>query len=459
MSDIIMPNNWDPYPHQTGLWAYLNEGRLPNGRVAPGKRAVCCDHRRSGKDSCSLNIEATEAMRVTGSYYHFLPTLAQAKRVIWNAVDREERRVLTQAFPKEIVKTTNKQDLLLELINGSMWQLGGSDNYNAFVGTNIMGIVFSEWSLCDPKAWEYFRPILRENGGWAIFIYTMRGKNHGYDLLEMAKENPKWYAVKNTVEMTVRHDGTPIISQDDIQEERDSGMSEEMIQQEFYCSEEVELPGAYFAKDLSKTREEKRICHVPVIPTLPVYTFWDLGQSKGNAMTVWFVQAYGKEKRIVNYIEKEDSDLGWFVLQVREFCKYHKCFLGENFAPHDIEVRDLLNKKTRKKLVEEALDFHFTTVKRVGNKNEAIQAAHAIFPYCFFDSTRCMKGINGLASYRRKEDKHNPGKFIDEPLHDWASNVADGFMTFAQGWNPRLEQAGRQRNVQGKLRSDFEVFK
>jgi len=46
----------------------------------------------------------------------------------------------------------------------------------------------------DPRAWDYMRPILRENGGWAIFDYTPRGKNHGYSLYQMARQNPEWYA-------------------------------------------------------------------------------------------------------------------------------------------------------------------------------------------------------------------------------------------------------------------------
>jgi len=442
---VQMPNGWNPYPHQRRMWKYMNAGRDKFGNLPPGKRAVCVDHRRSGKDSSALNFTATESVRVKGVYYHMLPTLAQAKRVIWNGIDRNSRRIIDQAFPKEIVKTVNKQDYLIETKTGSMWQLGGSDNYDAFMGTNIKGVVFSEWSLCNPRAWDYIRPILRENGGWAIFIYTPRGRNHGLSLFEMAKNNPGWYACMNTVNETVMHNGKPILTAQDIDEERASGMTDEMIQQEFYCSFEAEMPGAYFANDLAKARDEGRICTIEIDPLIPVHTFWDIGISKGNAMCVWMVQAKQREIRLINFIEKEDSDIPWFVNEIREFTKKHRCYLGEHFAPHDIDVRDIITKKTRRQVVSETLGFNFRAVPKIGDKNEAIQAAHSIFPRCWFDKNRCRNGISGLSSYRRQEDKMNPGRFLDKPVHDWASNTADSYMTLAQGWQDRLAIIGAER--------------
>jgi len=33
--------------------------------------------------------------------------------------------------------------------------------------------------LQDPRAWDFIRPILAENGGLAVFNFTPRGANHG----------------------------------------------------------------------------------------------------------------------------------------------------------------------------------------------------------------------------------------------------------------------------------------
>ena len=62
------------------------------------------------------------------------------------------------AFPPEIRRRTDKNAMFVELINGSTVQLLGSDNYNALMGTNYVGIVFSEWALSDPESWAYLRP-------------------------------------------------------------------------------------------------------------------------------------------------------------------------------------------------------------------------------------------------------------------------------------------------------------
>ena len=175
-------------------------------------------------------------------------------------------------------------------------------------------------------------------------------------------------------------------------------------------------------------------------------------------MCVWFVQAKGREIRLVNFLEKEDSDLPWFVNQVREFSQKHKCYLGEHFAPHDIDVRDMITKETRRSTIAKTMGFHFRAVPRIGDKNEAIQAAHSIFPRCWFDKDRCKNGISGLASYRRQEDKMNPGRFLDKPVHDWASNTADSFMTLAQGWQDRLAVIGYERPKPVQMDYGFNLF-
>jgi phage terminase large subunit len=116
--------------------------------------------------------------------------------------------------------------MLIELVNGSTWQLTGSDNYNNLVGSNPVGVIFDEWSLCDPNAWGYIRPILAENGGWAVFIYTPRGKNHGHSLYQMAKKSNEWFCQNLTINDTKRADGSPVISSDIIDNERLEGMDE-----------------------------------------------------------------------------------------------------------------------------------------------------------------------------------------------------------------------------------------
>ena len=145
----------------------------------------------------------------------------------------------------------------LELKNGSIYQVVGTDNVDRLVGSNPLGVVFSEYSLQDPRAWNLVRPILAENGGWALFIYTARGRNHGYDMFNMASRNERWFSQRLSVE------DTKAVPMEAIEDERSAGMPEELIQQEFYCSFDAPLVGSYYGSLMSKALAEERIKAVP----------------------------------------------------------------------------------------------------------------------------------------------------------------------------------------------------
>ena len=150
--------------------------------------------RRHGKDDVCLHLAAIQLMRKPGTYWHMLPQYAQARKAIWDAVDSHTgQRRIDWAFPKEIRASTNESEMKITFKNGSTWQLCGSDQYNSLVGSGTAGIVFSEYALSDPDAWGYFYPILKENGGWAVFNSTVRGQNHFTELAHYAASNPDWF--------------------------------------------------------------------------------------------------------------------------------------------------------------------------------------------------------------------------------------------------------------------------
>lgn len=169
-----------------------------------------------------------------GTYWHLFPEQTQARRAIWNGIDGKGRRIIDQFLPPEVRKRKSDQEMLIEVLNGSIWQMAGSDNYDSLVGSNPIGVVFSEWSLAHPEAWDYIRPILVENNGWALFIYTPRGRNHGYATYRSALDADDWFAERLTV------DDTGLVSKEQIDKERQAGMSDGKVRQEFYCSFEAE---------------------------------------------------------------------------------------------------------------------------------------------------------------------------------------------------------------------------
>jgi len=228
---ITIPHNYTPRSYQTGLYNCISQGF---------RRAVAVWHRRSGKDKTLLNLLVKEAVKRVGVYYYFFPTYQQGRKVLWDGIDRAGFRYMDH-IPQAIRESTNQAEMKVRLINGSIIQIVGTDNVDSVMGTNPIGCVFSEFSLQNPDAWDLIRPILAENGGWAVFNYTPRGRNHGFLLYEMAKNNKDWFCELLDV------DDTQAVSHDIIQAEREAGMSEEMIQQEFYCSFEASLASCFFS--------------------------------------------------------------------------------------------------------------------------------------------------------------------------------------------------------------------
>ena len=200
------------------------------------KRGLCIWPRRHGKDLHFLTLMAGEALKRKGLYNYYWPTFSLGKKTIWKGMDREGKPFIDY-IPKDLVADKNETELRLELSNGSIIQIIGTDNINQnVVGINPVGCGFSEYPLQNPMAWELTRPILKENGGWAWFLYTPRGRNHGYRLYQSALENPDtWFVSHLNILQTSRADGTPIMTPADVESEIKEGMDPDLAQQEYYC--------------------------------------------------------------------------------------------------------------------------------------------------------------------------------------------------------------------------------
>ena len=416
---VNIPNEWRPRAYQLPLWSALERGldRKENGY----RRAVALWHRRAGKDSLALNFTAFAAHKRIGVYWHLLPTANQGRKVVWDGIDREGRRMIDQAFPPEIrAGNPNNTDMKIPLACGSLWQVVGSDNYDSLIGANPVGVVLSEWAVADPEAWNFLRPILAENEGWALFIYTSRGWNHGADLYQMAQKNPRWFCQKLTVEDTDILERIP----DLLDEERESGMPEEMIQQEYYCSFDAPLVGSYYGDLMKKAEAEGRIGNVPIDPSLSVDTWWDLGVD--DATAIWFVQRFRKEIRVIDYLEDSGFGLDYYVKQLREKPYPY----GNHYLPHDAKVRELGTGVSRIETLL-SLGLRANVVPKL-SVADGIQAVRTTIPQCWFDRDRCERGISALRQYQR-EWNEKLKTFRASPLHDWTSHGADAFRTGAVG--------------------------
>ncbi len=262
---VTIPHLWKPRRHQVKLYNNFGYGKQY-------QRTSVIWHRRAGKDSTALNITAREMFKRVGTYWHLFPEQAQARKAIWNGVDGQGRRIIKQFLPESIRKRTSSQEMLIELGQGSMWQMAGSDNYDSLVGSNPVGVVFTEWALANPLAWDYIRPILLENGGWAMFITTPRGRNHAYTTHQMAMGNDRWLADLAT------YRDTGILTDAQIQEEREGGMSESKIESEYMCSFEAETDEQFIlTDDVRKAQGGSVVTHIsdPMILGVDVARFGD----------------------------------------------------------------------------------------------------------------------------------------------------------------------------------------
>lgn len=379
------------------------------------KRGFFFIHRRAGKDFVCVNILTREAIKRVGVYYYLFPTYEQARKVIWDGITNDGRKFIDM-FPPELVVKRNEQQMSIELINGSVIRLIGTDRYDGIRGTNPVGCVFSEFAFQNPMAWDIIRPILRANGGWAIFITTPNGENHAWELYERIKDNPKWFAQLLTIE------DTNALTMEDIQEERESGMSEAMIRQEYYCDPFALQDGVVYNKEIKALGD--RVGDVAYDPLLPVQTFWDLGRN--DLAVVWFSQVRGDRINLIDYYENTGDWVGDWIKMLREK-KYTYTPLG---LPHDA-----FSKRNEAKLsiagqFEEA-GFATKRIPMITVSN-GISAVRRIFPRLYFDEKKCGQGVKMLKGYQYEYDQKLK-KFKHSPRHDLFSHTADALRYLSVG--------------------------
>jgi hypothetical protein len=366
-----------------------------------------------------------EAMKRKGTYYYFFPEFAQGRRVIWEGIDGSGFKFLDH-IPESLIQSKNSTDMRVILTNGSVIQVMGTDKFDKVRGSNPVGCVFSEFAFQSPKAWNVVRPILAENGGWAIFNSSKNGKNHLYELYERVKDNPKWFVQDLNVEQTLDENGVRYISDEVIQEEREAGMSEEMIQQEFYNSWEANSQGYYYLSMLEDLAKSGNIGNVPHDPSAPVHVYFDIGV--GDNTACWFVQTEGKVLNIIDFYQNTNKGLDHYakVLQSKKYV-----YSSINF-PWDMRNIEFGTGRTRFEVAEELFKgIRVETVSKLPIA-EGINAVRMILPSCRFDKIKCKDGLNCLKNYR-KEWNDKQQVFSDHPLHDWASDAADAFRYLAIG--------------------------
>ncbi len=213
---------------------------------APQRFKIFVVHRRGGKSMTALNEQIRKTQLKKGIYYYFLPTYRQAKSVIWDDLIKKH-------IPKEIVEKINDSELAVYYKNGSIQRFAGCEDVDKHRGINPIDVVFDEYSEISEQMWTaIIQPILRENKGTATFIFTPKGKNHSWKLVQMARDNTEeWYVSVKSIK------DTNIFTDSELDEiKRNTPMA--LYEQEYLC-EFLEGASQFFRRIHQNTYDATRI--------------------------------------------------------------------------------------------------------------------------------------------------------------------------------------------------------
>ena len=357
-----------------------------------------------------------------------LPEYAQARKAMWDAINPHTgMRRIDEAFPHDIRSATNQQEMKISLKCGSMWQLVGSDNFNALVGSPPIGIVHSEHAIADPRAAGYLRPIIAENNGWSLFIYTSRGYNHGFSTYQNALGTAGAFAQRLTV------DDTDVFTGESIETERNWYASEygqhdgdALFRQEYYCDFSAANIGAILGRYVEQAEKEGRINdEVQVDESAPIYISSDIGFR--DTATWWFWQPRRKGFALIDYDEDSGMDADDWIPRLH--AKGYE--IAKVYLPHDARVKTFQSKHSAVEAFLKAFGEKRVEIVPQSKKLDQINAARRVIRICEFHRTRCKEGLNGLRSWSFKYDQEKKA-FSKDPEHDWASHPGDGFAYGAQ---------------------------
>ena len=400
--------------------------------------AILVCHRRAGKTVatiCDTIRRAVLENKPDGRYAYIAPYYAQAKNIAWDYLLRYAQPAITKA---------NQSELWIELVNGARIRLFGADNPDALRGLYLDGVCLDEYADMKPRLWgEIVRPLLADRKGWATFIGTPKGHNAFYDIYQEANRSPNWYV------KTLRADESDLLDSDELADARRS-MTPDQYEQEFLCSFEAAILGAYYGQEMRVLTDSNRITEVEYDPMFPVHTAWDLGYSDDTA--IWWYQVIHGEIRVLEYHSSNGQPIHYYtgLIESKDY-EY-----GYHHLPHDARAKTLAS--GGKSIIEQiSTKIDIKSLKIVPNLSlqDGIQATRLALMRAWFDH-KCEEGIECLRQYQREYDEDKK-VFRDKPRHDWTSHGADAFRMLAVAWKEEEKPAIKDDRITGLTVGENEV--
>lgn len=436
-------------------------------------------------------------------YAYIAPTYKQARKIAWKYFKEYTKNIPGVTVLKSELSITIARPGRLDPLTGESdpdeieFMLVGADDPDSIRGMYLDGAILDEYAQCDPIIWgEIVRAALADRKGWAIFIGTPKGRNAFYERYQKARDSQEYakqYEMAHDIVTEIRdwkefeikygiHKNLPqvelkallkkmnpklaenyqawrkyltsrqwysalyrasetgVLDQDEI-DEMIQDLADEEIQQELECDFAAAIKGSYYGHLLNKAKEDSRICHLPLNPTRPVDTFWDIGV--GDKCTIWFRQKIGAVYNYVHYYEYNGEGVQFYknILDalaapegVTTMVKDGKGRLipmdgrgfryGRHVWPHDGKVTEFGTGVTRQ---ETAAKLGLRVeIQHKQSIDDRIQAGRTRIQISFFDERYCKRGLECIYNYQKEWDDKKQ-MFKETPLHDWSSHGADGF--------------------------------
>jgi phage terminase large subunit len=381
--------------------------------------AVIVAHRRCGKTVACINdliVKALLENKPHAQYAYIAPYYSQAKSVAWRYLER---------FSEPIMTKSNQSELWVELINGARIRLFGADNPDSLRGNFLDGVVLDEMADMKPSLWgEIIRPLLADRLGWATFIGTPKGHNAFYDIYNEATKKPNWYV------KVLRADQTHLLAQSELDDAK-ATMSDNQYEQEFLCSFEAAILGAFYGQEMRRITDLERITTVDYDPMFPCHTAWDLGFN--DSTSIWWFQVVYGEIRVLDHHSSNGQAIPFYTMLLDQKEDEFGYKYGFHYLPHDARAKTLAS--GGKSIIEQiSAKIDIKHLKIVPNLSlqDGIQATRLALTRCWFDN-RCEEGIECLRQYQREWDDDKK-VFRDRPKHDWTSHSADAFRYLSIVW-------------------------
>jgi hypothetical protein len=385
-------------------------------------------HRRAGKTVAAVNdiVRAAVFSKSQNPLYAYIaPYRSQAKAVAWDYF---------KYYARPVTREINESELVLELINGAKIRLFGADNADAMRGLGFDGVYMDEYGDFKPSVFgSVIRPAMSDKGAWGVMAGTPKGRNQFWDIYETARRIPdEWFVLR----LPASESG--LLPQSELNAAK-AQLSEDQYLQEYECSFEAAILGAFFGTEMRQA--EPRINERVVFePGYPVHTAWDLGYRDDTA--IWWYQVVGGEVRVIDFYAVSGAD----IRAIAEVVVNKGYTYGKHYLPHDARAKSL---QTGRSIVEQLADHlginHLSVVPNIGLQ-DGIQAIRQMLPRTWFNSVKCGDGIEALRQYQREYDEDKKA-FRASPRHDWTSHPADAFRMLAVAW--RAEPSA-QRPLESK---------